>query len=81
MKDKPMNIKHFKNLTDGAYSRCEYKKRRRAGRTPENAIIETLNCFESLEFRGCNGDIDHRTKDWFLAEIAAMRELLPISKF
>ena len=76
-----MDKRHFQNLTEGAESRREYKSRRRDGRTPEGAIIETLDCFERLEFRGRNGDIDEKTRDWFLAEIAAIKTLLPISKF
>lgn len=76
-----MNKEHFQKLTDGAESRREYKSRRRAGRTPEGAIIETLDCFEKLEFRGRNGEISTEMQDWFLAEIAAIKTLLPISKF
>lgn len=76
-----MNTKHFERLTEGANSRRDYKKIRNAGRTPENAINETLSAFEGLQFRGRCGDIDQQTKDWFLAEIAAIRALLPIAKF
>ena len=76
-----MNKKHFEELTRGAENRREYKKIRRAGRNPETAIFETLSAFEKLEFRGRRGDVDQKTKDWFLAEIAAIKTLLPISKF
>jgi len=76
-----MNTKHFERLTQGANSRRDYKKIRNAGRTPENAINETLSAFENLEFLGKRGDVDQQTKDWFLAEIAAIRALLPIAKF
>ena len=75
-----MNIRHYENLISGAESRREYTKTRKAGRTPENSVFESLACFEDLEFRGANGQIDHKTKDWFLAEIAAIRALLPIAK-
>ena len=76
-----MNKKHFQNLTDGAESRREYKSRRRAGRTPEGAIMESLDCFEKLQFRNRNGEISPEMQDWFLAEIAAIKTLLPIAKF
>jgi len=76
-----MNTKHFERLTEGANSRRDYIKIRNSGRTPENAINETLSAFENLKFLGRRGDVDQQTKDWFLAEIAAIRALLPIAKF
>ena len=67
---------YFEAMTDGCHSRKEYKKLRRAGVTPEQKVLDSLNTIQRLDF----GEGDPTT-EWLRREIEIVKRLLPISKF
>ena len=69
-------MEYYENMTAGCHSRKEYKKLRRAGITPEQSVLDSLNTIRRLDF----GDGDPTT-EWLRREIDIIKRLLPISKF